>query len=61
MADVELFVNGKSVGEKKGNKGIFTWDNVELAPGDNLLRATSSVFWEGTATITYLPNTLLSR
>lgn len=41
QAEVELFVNGKSLGKKKGESGIFLWTDVPMQPGKNQWRAVS--------------------
>ncbi|HEY3755294.1 MAG TPA: glycoside hydrolase family 2 TIM barrel-domain containing protein [Opitutaceae bacterium] len=38
---VELFVNGKSLGERTGNYGVFDWPQVRLAPGGNTASAVA--------------------
>lgn len=35
LDEVELAVNGYSCGAVKGTNGVFTWENVELIPGNN--------------------------
>ena len=40
-ADVELLVNGASLGRKTGANGVFLWENVELKRGVNALEARS--------------------
>jgi beta-galactosidase len=42
QAEVELFVNGKSLGKKRGRYGIFLWDNVSLSQGENRLKAIAN-------------------
>ncbi|HLA85520.1 MAG TPA: glycoside hydrolase family 2 TIM barrel-domain containing protein [Thermoguttaceae bacterium] len=37
--DVELFVNGQSLGKKTSDDHIFRWKGVKLAEGDNMLKA----------------------
>ena len=38
-SEVELFVNGKSMGKRKGEYGIFRWENVKLQDGENVFSA----------------------
>ncbi len=38
-AEVELFVNGRSVDKKSGQGGVFVWDDVVFRPGINRLEA----------------------
>ena len=38
---VELSLNGVSLGSKTGTNGIFVWENVEMRKGDNTLEARS--------------------
>ncbi|MDE5705578.1 DUF4982 domain-containing protein, partial [Muribaculum sp.] len=41
--EVELIVNGQSIGRKKSDGfGTFTFDNVGLADGENVLTAKST-------------------
>lgn len=40
-AEVELFVNGRSLGKQAGADKIFRWPNVMLANGENKIRATA--------------------
>ncbi len=35
LDNVELFVNGKSLGTKKPKMGIYIWENIKLVPGKN--------------------------
>lgn len=42
QTEVELFVNGKSLGRKRGEYGIFLWDKVSLNKGDNRLKAIAN-------------------
>lgn len=58
--EVELFVNGKSAGKKKGTRGTFTWDNVIVVPGDNSFAAASGPYSD-TATIRIAPAENMSR
>ena len=37
--EVELVVNGRSVGVAQGERGIFNWDGVQLDEGLNLIEA----------------------
>ncbi|WP_419489948.1 glycoside hydrolase family 2 protein [Alistipes sp.] len=39
--EVELLVNGASLGKKTGANGVFLWENVELKRGVNALEARS--------------------
>ena len=39
--EVELLVNGASLGRKTGANGVFLWENVELRRGVNALEARS--------------------
>ena len=39
--EVELLVNGASLGRKTGANGVFLWENVELKRGVNALEARS--------------------
>ncbi|MDR0865716.1 MAG: glycoside hydrolase family 2 protein [Candidatus Symbiothrix sp.] len=39
LPEVELFVNGQSLGKHSGNYGIFTWENVSLQTGENTVTA----------------------
>lgn len=40
--EVELFVNGQSLGKKPvGPDRIVRWSGVKLAPGENKIRATA--------------------
>ena len=41
LEEVEVFVNGKSIGKKTGQKGIFTWESVIMRPGENNITAVS--------------------
>lgn len=38
---VELLLNGASLGAKTGTNGTFVWENVEMRPGANTLEARS--------------------
>ncbi|MEZ4828748.1 MAG: DUF4982 domain-containing protein [Bacteroidia bacterium] len=38
--DVTLWVNGKSVSTVRGENGVFTWDEIVLAPGNNQIKVT---------------------
>lgn len=40
-AEVELFVNDRSLGKQSGPVKIFRWAGVTLAPGENKIRATA--------------------
>ena len=40
-AEVELFLNGKSLGKQNGTDRIFRWPAVTLAPGENNVRAVA--------------------
>ncbi|MDL2322868.1 glycoside hydrolase family 2 protein [Bacteroidales bacterium OttesenSCG-928-A17] len=43
LPEVELFVNGKSMGKQKpDNYATFTWKDIPLAPGDNQINASYS-------------------
>lgn len=37
--EVELFINGKSQGKRKGNYGTFTWENISLKDGKIIVEA----------------------
>ena len=37
--EVELFVNGKSQGKRKGEYGMFVWEKVNLEKGKNVFTA----------------------
>lgn len=37
--EVELFVNGKSMGKRKGEYGIFKWEKIGLKKGENVFSA----------------------
>ncbi|MDR1415581.1 MAG: glycoside hydrolase family 2 protein [Odoribacteraceae bacterium] len=37
--EVELLLDGRSLGKRRGEHGIFTWEDVQLAPGKHLLTA----------------------
>lgn len=39
---VELLLNGTSLGAKTGSDGTFVWENVEMRRGDNALEARSA-------------------
>ncbi|MDR3339989.1 MAG: glycoside hydrolase family 2 protein [Candidatus Symbiothrix sp.] len=39
--EVELFVNGQSLGKRRGDYGTFIWENVALQPGKNQITARS--------------------
>jgi beta-galactosidase len=39
--EVELFVNGKPLGKRGGEYGIFLWENVLLNKGNNFVKAVS--------------------
>ncbi|MDR2911781.1 MAG: glycoside hydrolase family 2 protein [Alistipes sp.] len=39
LAEVELFVGGRSVGRRSGERGVFTWENVSLRTGVNRIEA----------------------
>ena len=39
--EVELILNGKSLGVKKGVYGIFTWTEIQWKKGENILTARS--------------------
>lgn len=39
--EVELILNGKSLGGKKGVYGIFTWTEIQWKKGENILTARS--------------------
>ena len=41
QSEVELVVNGKSYGKRKGEFGIFIWADVVLTDGENTLEANS--------------------
>ena len=43
QSEVELFVGNRSVGKRTGERGIFTWDDVELRGGVNRLEARSEL------------------
>ena len=58
--EVELFVNGKSIGKKQGQKGIFTWNNVIIRPGDNTITALSSLYSD-TAVIRLAPREVMEQ
>lgn len=45
-AEVELWVNGVSIGKKQGVNGIFLWENVELRKGVNNLEARADMCWD---------------
>ena len=36
---IELLLNGKSLGRKRGGDCVFIWDDVTLREGRNLVRA----------------------
>lgn len=40
--EVELLVNGKSVGKRKGDYGIFLWEKVQLQKGANTISAQAN-------------------
>ena len=50
--EVELFVNGQSLGMRSEEAGIFTWDSVSLRNGTNILRAASPDGQEDTFQLT---------
>ncbi|MDR0544876.1 MAG: glycoside hydrolase family 2 protein [Odoribacteraceae bacterium] len=37
--EVELLVNGRSLGKRRGDRGIFSWEGVALVPGPNRVTA----------------------
>lgn len=39
MDEVELFVNGKSLGKRKADVGTFVWEGVNLTSGKNTIKA----------------------
>ena len=39
MDEVELFVNGKSLGKRKADVGTFVWENVNFTSGKNTIEA----------------------
>ena len=39
--NVELFVNGESLGETTGKNSVFIWKNVQLQNGSNSIKATA--------------------
>ncbi|GHV70378.1 beta-galactosidase [Bacteroidia bacterium] len=41
QTEVELFVNGKSLGKRRGDYGMFIWENVSLQSGKNQVTARS--------------------
>jgi len=40
--EVQLFVNGKSLGKRHGDYAIFKWDNVVLQKGENTIEVKSN-------------------
>jgi hypothetical protein len=43
LDSVQLFVNGQLVGARSGNDvNVFTWEDVQLAPGDNTIEITGT-------------------
>ncbi len=40
-SDIELIVNGVSLGKRKGTYGTFVWEGVELQSGENTITAKS--------------------
>ena len=54
LEDVELFVNGESLGKRQGEYATLVWEDVELGKGNNVVKAvgtkkgekySSSVVW----------------
>ena len=54
LSDVELFVNGKSLGTKRGENATLVWEDIELQEGNNKVKAvgqrngkiyTDTVIW----------------
>lgn len=58
--EVELIVNGTSLGKKKGQRGTFVWENVSMKTGDNLLTALSG-HYSDTASVRIAPGETMSR
>lgn len=42
-SEVELFVNGQSLGRKTGSQGIFLWNEMKLKEGENDIRASAMI------------------
>ena len=51
--EVELILNGKSLGVKKGVYGIFTWTEIQWKKGENILTARSKDNWKNNCTFKY--------
>jgi beta-galactosidase len=47
--EIELFVNNRSAGKRRGTNGIFTWENVDFKGGINRIEARSDLATDRTA------------
>ncbi len=52
LTEVELFIDGRSLGRRTGERGIFVWEGVEMRTGVNRLeaRASGAIGTSGTST-----------
>ncbi|MDR0766765.1 MAG: glycoside hydrolase family 2 protein [Odoribacteraceae bacterium] len=44
--EVELLVNGRSLGRRRGEYGIFSWEGIAFVPGENRVTARARGGWE---------------